>query len=101
MSTLVLATGNISLRDNRGTMAAVPTIANAAQFSAISNNAFSATFIANLNNVFNYQANDIPNIFNERNSSVIKTLSDELLVRVATTFPDVADKTAVLHKKKG
>ena len=80
-------------------MASVPTIANAAEFSAISNNAFTATFIANLSNVFNYQANDIPNIFNERKLSLIRTLRDELLVRVATKFPDVADKTPVYQKK--
>ena len=69
-------------------------------FSAISNNAFSVTFIANLNNLFNYQVNDIPNIFNERKLSLLRTLRDKLLLRVATDFPDVTDKTPVYHKKK-
>ena len=80
---------------------AVPTIANVAEFSAISNEAFTATFIANLNNVFKYQTKDIPIIFNGRKAGLINKLRDELLVKVTTEFPDYANKTPVYSKRKG
>ena len=55
-------------------MCALPTINNAQQFSAISDEAFPDTFIFNIKNVFNYQSNDIQKIFRNRRVTPIKTL---------------------------
>ena len=79
---------------------AVPTIANVAEFSAINNEAFTATFIANLNNVFEYQTKDIPTIFNGRKAVLINKLRDELLVKVTTQLSEYANKTPVSSKRK-
>ena len=81
-------------------MAPVPTISDAAEFSAISNEAFVQTFIFNLNKVFDYQINDIPKIFETRKLAPITKLRNELLSRVVTEFSEFADQTPLSHRTK-
>ena len=58
------------------------------------------TFISNLKNVFDYQATEIPKIFNNRKVPQIKTLRNKLLVRVATDFPEFKNRVPLPHTYK-
>ena len=78
----------------------VPSISDLAQFSAITDQAFSQTFIFNLEIIFNYQVIDIPKIFKERKLATTKTLRFELLNKVATKFPDFANRAPLSRKVK-
>ena len=81
-------------------MTPVPTISDAAEFSAISNEAFVPTFIFNLNKVFDYQTNEIPMIFEDRKLALITKLRKELLSTVLTKFPEFAEQTPLPHSTK-
>ena len=81
-------------------MCALPTINNAQQFSAISDEAFPDTFIFNIKNFFNYQTNDIPKIFKNRRVTPIKTLRNELITRVATDYSEYAGSVPLTRTNK-
>ena len=78
----------------------VPSISDLAQFSAITDQAFTQTFMFNLEKIFDYQVIDIPKIFKERKLATTKKLRVELLNKVATKFPNFANRVPLSRKVK-
>ena len=78
----------------------VPSISDLAEFSAIRDQAFTQTFMFNLEKIFNYQVSDIPKIFKERKLPITKELRSELLNKVATKLSDFANRVPLSRKFK-